>query len=90
MTTQSNPISDERNFRPKTLKNFIVQGVLKRLRLMLSSVQQRTAVMEYDVFHVGTGLGKTTPAAIIAASRLPVSTSCQRYPSRKLATWRAF
>ncbi len=42
MTTQTNnSISDERNFRPKTLENFIGQGGLKKtLRLMLDSTHQ--------------------------------------------------
>jgi Holliday junction resolvasome RuvABC ATP-dependent DNA helicase subunit len=42
MTTQtSNSISDERNFRPKTLEDFIGQGDLKKtLRLILDSAHQ--------------------------------------------------
>ena len=47
MTTQpSNSISDERNFRPKTLEEFIGQGDLKKtLSLMLDSAHQRSAVL---------------------------------------------
>jgi Holliday junction resolvasome RuvABC ATP-dependent DNA helicase subunit len=43
MTTQqtSNAISDERNFHPRTLEEFIGQGDLKKmLRLMLDSAHQ--------------------------------------------------
>jgi len=52
MTTQpSNSISDERNFRPKTLEEFIGQGDLKKtLSLMLDSAHQRSAVLEHVVF----------------------------------------
>jgi Holliday junction DNA helicase RuvB len=71
MTTQqtSNSISDERNFRPQTLEEFIGQSDLKkRLRLMLDSAHQRAATLEYVVFYGGPGLGKTTLAAKIAAA----------------------
>ena len=69
-TQQSNPLSDERNFRPKTLEEFIGQGDLKKtLRLMLDSAHQRSAVLEHVVFFGGPGLGKTTLAAIIAAEQ---------------------
>ncbi len=73
MTTQpSNSISDERNFRPKTLEDFIGQGDLKKtLRLMLNSAHQRSATLEHVVFYGGPGLGKTTLAAIIAAEAGP-------------------
>lgn len=71
MATQpSNPISDERNFRPKPLYDFIGQGDLKMtLRLMLSSAQKWAATLEYVVFYGAPGLGKTTLAAIIAAEQ---------------------
>ena len=72
MTTQqtSNSISDERNFRPQTLEEFIGQSDLKKtLRLMLDSAHQRSAVLEHVVFYGGPGLGKTTLAAIIAAEQ---------------------
>lgn len=68
MTTQNN--ADERNFRPKTLDDFIGQGDLKKtLRLMLDSSTQRQATLEHVVFYGGPGLGKTTLAAIIAAEQ---------------------
>jgi Holliday junction DNA helicase RuvB len=71
MTTQpSNAISDERNFRPQTLEEFIGQSDLKKtLRLMLDSAHQRSATLEHVVFYGGPGLGKTTLAAIIAAEQ---------------------
>ncbi|MBE3066591.1 MAG: AAA family ATPase, partial [Chloroflexi bacterium] len=69
-TQQSNLLSDERNFRPKTLEEFIDQGDLKKtLRLMLDSAHQRSAVLEHVVFYGGPGLGKTTLSAIIAAEQ---------------------
>jgi Holliday junction resolvasome RuvABC ATP-dependent DNA helicase subunit len=50
-TQQSNPLSDERNFRQKTLEEFIDQGDLKKtLRLKLDSAHQRSAVLEHVVF----------------------------------------
>jgi Holliday junction DNA helicase RuvB len=69
-TQQSNSISDERNFRPQTLEEFIGQSDLKKtLRLMLDSAHQRAAVLEHVVFYGGPGLGKTTLAAIIASEQ---------------------
>jgi hypothetical protein len=55
MTTQpNNSISDERNFRPKTLEDFIGQSDLKKtLRLMLDSAHQRSATLERVVFYGG-------------------------------------
>ena len=53
MTTQqtSNSISDERNFRPQTLEEFIGQSDLKKtLRLMLDSAHQRSTTLEHVVF----------------------------------------
>ena len=48
--TQSNPFSDEWNFRPKTLEEFIGQGDLKKtLWLMLDSAHQRSAVLKHVV-----------------------------------------
>ncbi|MGD0750607.1 MAG: hypothetical protein ABSA23_04285 [Anaerolineales bacterium] len=70
MTTHqtSNSISDERNFRPKTLEDFIGQSALKKtLRLMLDSAHQRSATLEHVVFYGGPGLGKTTLAAFNTA-----------------------
>ena len=60
MTTQpSNTISDERNFHPQTLEEFVGQSNLKKtLRLMLDSAHQRSAVLEHVVFYGGPGLGK--------------------------------
>lgn len=70
MTNQNQFLSDERNFRPKTLDEFIGQGDLKRtLRLMLDSAQTRSTVLEHVVFYGGPGLGKTTLAAIIASEQ---------------------
>jgi len=54
ITQSSNSISDERNFRPKTLEDFIGQGDLKKtLRLMLDSAHQRSASLEHIVFYGG-------------------------------------
>ncbi len=66
----SNSISDERNFRPKTLEDFIGQGDLKKtLRLMRDSPHQHSAVLEYVVFYGGTGLGEATLTAIITSEQ---------------------
>lgn len=70
MTNQNQFLSDERNFRPKTLDEFIGQGDLKKtLHLMLNSAQARSTVLEHIVFYGGPGLGKTTLAAIIASEQ---------------------
>jgi Holliday junction DNA helicase RuvB len=71
MTTQPNQsISDERNFRPKTLEDFIGKSNLKKtLTAVLDSAHQRSATLEHVVFYGGPGLGKTTLAVIIAAEQ---------------------
>jgi Holliday junction DNA helicase RuvB len=67
MTTTPS-VADERNFRPKTLIDFIGQtGVKKTLGLMLSSARKRSSVLEQVVFFGPPGLGKTTLAATFAA-----------------------
>ena len=84
MTTQpSNSISDERNFRPKTLEDFIGQGDLKKtLRLMLDSTHQRSATLEHVVFYCGpvgprslaanAGLDLATVEHVIEPALLPM------------------
>jgi Holliday junction DNA helicase RuvB len=71
MTTQTNPNpTDERNFRPELLADFIGQGDVKKpLRLMIDSAIKRQSVLEHVVFYGGPGLGKTTLARIIAAEQ---------------------
>ena len=60
-------LSDERNFRPQSLEEFIGQSDLKRtLRLMMDASKKRTNLLEHIVFFGGPGLGKTTLAGIIA------------------------
>jgi len=83
MTTQLNQsFSDGRNFRPKTLEDFIGQGNLKKtLRPTLDSAHQRSATLEHVVFYGGLGLGKTTLAAIAAAEQ-NARFHCQAVPSR--------
>jgi Holliday junction resolvasome RuvABC ATP-dependent DNA helicase subunit len=59
--------NNERNFRPRSLADFIGQGdVKKTLGLMLHSASTRKTVLEHVCFYGGPGLGKTTLAAIIA------------------------
>jgi holliday junction DNA helicase RuvB len=59
--------NNERNFRPRSLADFIGQAdVKKTLGLMLNSSQTRKTVLEHVCFYGGPGLGKTTLAAIIA------------------------
>ena len=73
MTTQSNnSISDERNFRPKSLEDFIGQGDLKKtLRLMLDSAHQRSATLEHVVFYGGPGLEKPSRRQLSLLSKRP-------------------
>ncbi len=62
--------SDERNFRPLTLDDFIGQSDLKKtLRLMLDSARIRSTTLEHVAFYGGPGLGKTTLADIIASEQ---------------------
>ncbi len=62
------PGVDERNWRPRTLDEFIGQAALKKpLGTMLTSAKARGAVLEHICFYGGPGLGKTTLAGIIAA-----------------------
>ena len=67
MMTPAPPTIEERNWRPKTLAEFIGQSALKApLGLMLESAKARGTVLEHVCFYGGPGLGKTTLAAIIA------------------------
>lgn len=60
--------AEERNFRPRTLDDFVGQTRLKgTLRMMLHSAQKRKQTLEHVLFFGLPGLGKTTLAAIIAA-----------------------
>ena len=69
---KSNSIPDERNFRPKTLEDFIGQGDSKKtLRLMLDSAHQRSATLEHVVFYGRPGLGKTPWRQSSPPSRIP-------------------
>ena len=63
-------ITDERNFRPQKLEDFIGQSDLKRtLRLMLDASKKRVNILEHVAFFGPPGLGKTTLAGIIASEQ---------------------
>ncbi len=88
MTTQPNQsLSDERNFRPKTLEDFIGQGDLKKtLRLMLDSAHQRSTALEHVVFYGGTG---ETPSLLDGSSGIKIERPMRPY-LEKYYGWRIF
>jgi len=67
VTVETPVHTEERNFRPLTLKEFVGQSAIKEsLGLMLESAQKRGTTLEHVCFHGGPGLGKTTLAQVIA------------------------
>jgi Holliday junction DNA helicase RuvB P-loop domain len=70
-TTQANQsLSDEQNFRPRTMKEFIGHDDLKNLlRLRLDPTYQRSASLVLLVVFDGPSFGITTLAAIIASEK---------------------
>jgi len=65
--TDTKIVTDERNFRPLDLADFIGQEKLKPvLRTMLDAAQARRSALEHLVFYGPPGLGKTTLAGIVA------------------------
>ena len=67
MTTPETTRTDERNWRPSSLDDFVGQSAIKAtLNLMLQSALMRGAALEHVAFFGPPGLGKTTLAYIIA------------------------